>query len=106
MPTDPITPNHPIRRRRHEGKRKHVITFIFSLALTLIAFAAAGSAGAVDPTFTIMLLLVMAVLQVMIQMAFWMHMKDKGHRIPIIGIISGAIIAFTAIVMSVYWVWW
>lgn len=106
MKANPITSNNTTRKHRHEGKQKHIIAFIFSIMLTLIAFAAAGSAGEINSTFTIILLLIMAILQVIMQMVFWMHMKDKGHIIPIVCIISGSVVAFTAILTSIYWIWW
>ncbi|MCE5168593.1 cytochrome C oxidase subunit IV family protein [Paenibacillus profundus] len=106
MTAHDMAPDNSKRRHRHEGKQKHIIAFIFSIVLTLIAFVTVASVGEVNPTFTVILLLVMAVLQVVIQMSYWMHMKDKGHVLPIVFMIGGVIIAFTAIVMSVYWVWW
>lgn len=94
------------RRHKHEGPQKHIIAFIFSIVLTLIAFAAVGAAGEVNTTFIIIILLVMAILQVVIQMGYWMHMKDKGHLLPILFIFGGAFIALTCIIMALYWVWW
>ncbi|MCM3129381.1 MULTISPECIES: cytochrome C oxidase subunit IV family protein [unclassified Paenibacillus] len=92
-------------RHRPEGPEKHIVAFIFSIALTLIAFAAVA-AGGVNNTFTIIILLVMAVLQVIIQMAYWMHMKDKGHLIPLIFMAFGFFVAFTAIITALLWMWW
>ncbi|MBP2001651.1 cytochrome c oxidase subunit 4 [Paenibacillus shirakamiensis] len=92
-------------RHRVEGPQKHVVAFIFSIVLTLIAFAAVA-AGGVNSSFTIILLVVMAVLQVIIQLAYWMHMKDKGHMIPIIFMAGGFFVAFTAVITALYWVWW
>lgn len=92
-------------RDRPEGPEKHIVAFIFSIALTLIAFAAVA-AGGVNNTFTIIILLVMAVLQVIIQMAYWMHMKDKGHLIPLIFMAFGFFVAFTAIITALLWMWW
>lgn len=93
------------RRQRHEGPEKHVIAFIFSIVLTLIAFAAVA-AGEVNVAFTVILLLVMAVLQVLVQLGYWMHMKDKGHMIPIIFMAGGFFVAFLAIIAALYWMWW
>ncbi|GGF93890.1 hypothetical protein GCM10010912_43550 [Paenibacillus albidus] len=92
-------------RHRHEGPQKHIVVFIFSIVLTLIAFAAVA-AGGVNPAFAVVLLLVMAVLQVFVQMGFWMHLKDRGHLIPIIFMIGGFFVAGTSIIMALYWVWW
>ena len=93
------------KRHKHEGPKKHVISFIFSLVLTLLAFATVMS-GEVNTDFIYILLIAMAVGQVAIQMAFWMHMKDRGHLYPIIGIVSGVVVVFTMVIMAVYWVWW
>ncbi|MFD2614903.1 cytochrome C oxidase subunit IV family protein [Paenibacillus gansuensis] len=93
------------RRRRHEGPQKHLIAFVFSLILTLIAFAAVA-AGEMNRNFVLVLLVVMAIGQVLIQLIFWMHMKDRGHLYPIIGLAAGAFVAFTCVIMALYWVWW
>ncbi|MDQ0089269.1 cytochrome c oxidase subunit 4 [Paenibacillus anaericanus] len=93
------------RRHRQEGPQKHVIAFIFSIVLTLIAFAAVA-AGGVNIAFTVVILLVMAVLQVLVQLGYWMHLKDKGHMIPIIFMAGGFFVAGTAIITALYWMWW
>lgn len=100
-----IGSGEPVKRYRHEGPRKHIIAYIFSMLLTLIAFATV-IAGEINTTFTYILLIVMAILQVIIQMSYWMHMKDRGHLFPIIGILSGVFVAFTLVVMAEYWAWW
>ncbi|MDR0271442.1 cytochrome C oxidase subunit IV family protein [Paenibacillus sp.] len=91
--------------RRHEGPQKHIIVFIFSIVLTAIAFAAVA-AGGVNTAFAVSLLLVMAVIQVMVQMGYWMHLKDRDHMMPILFMIGGFFVASTAIVMGLFWVWW
>lgn len=92
-------------RHRPEGPQKHIAAFAFSVVLTLIAFAAVA-AGGVNAAFTVILLLAMAVLQVIVQMGFWMHLKDKGHLMPIIFMLGGFFVAGTCIVMALAWVWW
>lgn len=92
-------------RQRQEGPQKHVIAFIFSIVLTLIAFASVA-AGGVNTAFTVLLLLVMAVLQVLVQLGYWMHLKDKGHMIPILFMAGGFFVAGLAIIAALYWMWW
>ncbi|THF77993.1 cytochrome C oxidase subunit IV family protein [Cohnella fermenti] len=92
-------------RHRVEGPKKHIVTFVLSLVLTLIAFAAVAS-GEINTAFTYIILVGMAVVQVFVQLSFWMHMKDKGHLFPTIGIIFGIIVVFTMVIMAEYWVWW
>ncbi|KWX87345.1 cytochrome C oxidase subunit IV [Paenibacillus riograndensis] len=82
-----------------------MVVFACSVVFTRIAFATVA-AGGVNATFAVILLLVMAVLQVFLQMGFWMHLKDKGHLLPIIFMLGGFFIAGTCIVMALYWVWW
>ncbi len=93
------------KRHRAEGPKKHIVAFVMSLALTIIAFAAV-SAGEINTTFTYIIIVSMAVLQVFVQMAFWMHMKDRGHLFPIIAILGGVFIVFTMVIMALYWLWW
>ncbi|MFS0725964.1 cytochrome C oxidase subunit IV family protein [Paenibacillus sp. 1P07SE] len=93
------------KRHRIEGPQKHIVAYIFSILLTVLAFATVA-AGEINSTFTYILLVVMAILQVFIQMSFWMHMKDRGHIYAIIGIFFGVFVVFTCVVMAEFWVWW
>lgn len=93
------------KRHKVEGPQKHIVAFVMSLALTIIAFAAVA-AGNINTTFTYIILVGMAVIQVFVQMAFWMHMKDRGHLFPKIAIFAGAFVVFTAVITALYWVWW
>lgn len=93
------------QRHKHEGPRKHIVAFIFSILLTIIAFTMVA-AGEVNTSFIYICLLLMAILQVFIQMSFWMHMKDRGHIYPIIGILMGVFVVFTIVIMAEYWAWW
>ncbi|MFD0588748.1 cytochrome C oxidase subunit IV family protein [Paenibacillus sp. GCM10027627] len=102
--------NHPAteqstKRHKVEGPKKHIVSFIFSILLTFIAFATVIS-GEINKDFIYIILLGTAFLQVFVQMAFWMHMKDRGHTYAIIGILTGVFIVFTAVIMAEYWVWW
>lgn len=94
-----------VKRHKVEGPKKHVIAFIFSLLLTFIAFITVMS-GEINTNFVYLVLVGTAILQVFVQMAFWMHMKDRGHTYAIIGILGGVVIVLTCVVMALYWVWW
>ncbi|WP_168119846.1 cytochrome C oxidase subunit IV family protein [Paenibacillus sp. HB172176] len=93
------------RPHRTEGPKKHIIAFICSILLTLVAFATVMS-GEVNKEFIYLILLGTAFLQVFVQMAFWMHMKDRGHTFAIIGILMGIFVVFTVVIMARYWAWW
>ncbi|WP_276356266.1 cytochrome C oxidase subunit IV family protein [Cohnella caldifontis] len=105
-----MSSNHSVsgeeaRRHKVEGPQKHIVAFILSLALTIIAFAAVA-AGDINTTFTYIILVLMAIIQVFVQLAFWMHMKDRGHLFPIICIVAGVFVVFMMVIMAVYWLWW
>ncbi|RCW48920.1 cytochrome C oxidase subunit IV family protein [Paenibacillus prosopidis] len=93
------------KRHKVEGPKKHIIAFIFSVLLTFLAFATVIS-GEINKDFIYIILVGLAVLQVFVQMAFWMHMKDRGHMYAIIGILSGVFIVITCVIMAEYWAWW
>jgi cytochrome c oxidase subunit 4 len=93
------------KRHKVEGPKKHIIAFIFSILLTFIAFATVIS-GEINKDFIYIILVGLAFLQVFVQMAFWMHMKDRGHTFAIIGILTGVFIVFTCVIMAEYWAWW
>lgn len=93
------------KRHKVEGPKKHIIAFLFSVLLTFIAFATVIS-GEINKDFIYIILVGLAVLQVFVQMAFWMHMKDRGHTFAIIGILTGVFIVFTCVIMAEYWAWW
>jgi len=99
------TVTNEAKHHKLEGPQKHIIVYILSLALTIIAFAAVAAGGLGD-TFTYTILVIMAIIQAFSQMAFWMHMKDRGHLFPTIAIISGVVVAFLMVVLAIYWCWW
>jgi cytochrome c oxidase subunit IV len=92
-------------RQRHEGPRNHYLSYIISIVLTMLAFAVVMYGG-LDRSFIIIFLMGLAVIQVIFQLAYWMHMKEKGHLFPIVGLLFGTIIALTAVAAGVYWTFW
>jgi len=94
-----------VKTSRPEGSKKHVIAFVFSILLTFISFALV-MAGEINTDFVYIMLVVLAIIQVFVQMAFWMHMKDKGHGFAIIGILTGVIVVFTCVIMALFWTTW
>lgn len=105
MSNEHTTSEGNAKRHRVEGPQKHIVAFILSLVLTIIAFVTVAS-GEINTNFTYIVLVAMAIVQVFVQLAFWMHMKDKGHMFAIIAILSGCFVVFTMIIMALYWVWW
>lgn len=93
------------RRHKVEGPGKHYITFVISILLTMLAFAAVAF-GDLDPRFVITFIVILAVAQVVFQLAYWMHMKDKGHGLPILFIATGGFVGLFAVIAAEFWMWW
>lgn len=105
MSADQVQASAPKPRHRVEGPKNHYLTYIISIILTMLAFAAVIFGG-MTKAFLLPFLVGLAVVQVIFQLAYWMHMKDRGHVFAIIGISFGVIIALTGVAAAVYWVWW
>jgi cytochrome c oxidase subunit 4 len=93
------------KRHKVESPKNHYLSYIVSILLTMLAFAAVMYGG-LDRSFLIIFLVGLGIVQAIFQLAYWMHMKERGHLFPIVGIIFGAIVAVTAVAAAVYWTWW
>ena len=93
------------KRHKIEGPKKNIIAFAFSILLTLIAFMTVIG-GEINKDLVYIVLIGTAILQVFVQMAFWMHMKERGHTFALIGILCGVFVVLLCVVMAEYWVWW
>ena len=87
-----------------------MLAFALSIVLTALAFLAVAytleEGTHVQHWFVQMFIVFLAFFQAVIQLAFWMHMKDKGHGWPTVFIIMGVVVAFTAIASALFWVWY
>ncbi|MCZ8523236.1 MULTISPECIES: cytochrome C oxidase subunit IV family protein [Paenibacillus] len=95
----------PTERHRLEGPRNHYLSYLISIILTMISFAVVLYGG-LDRSFIIFFIVGIGVVQVIFQLAYWMHMKERGHMFPIAGLAFGAFVALSAVAAAVYWVWW
>src|SRR5690554_3760882 len=106
MENNQATAEQKIRRGKiHEGPRNHFITFGVSIVLTLLAFLAVANVS-LDRTFVMVFIVFLAIVQVIFQLAYWMHVKDRGHLYSIIALSMGAVIAIASFVTAIYWMWW
>ena len=83
---------------------KHqVITFIMMIFLTFIAFVAVWlefSAWFIKP-----FILLLAVVQVIFQLYYFMHMKHKGHETIALFLYSGLLVGLLTVLTFVTIVW-
>lgn len=89
---------------KKDGPKVHIVAFIVSLVLTALAFLAVAY-EVVPIGFTVPFILGLAVVQAAFQLFVWMHLDQKNHEFPRVGIFSGAFVAFITIFVFIFWVW-
>ncbi|WP_413385497.1 cytochrome c oxidase subunit IVB [Bacillus velezensis] len=93
------------KKKNAEEMKYQVISFGLMIGLTLVAFltvAADGIAG----WFTMPFLILLAVIQVIFQLFYFMHMSQKGHEAPSLFLYSGIFVAFITVLAFVTIIWW
>lgn len=93
------------RRKKNAEEMKHqVITFAMMIFLTLLAFFAVGYDG-FSKWFIKPFILLLAVIQVIFQLYYFMHMSKKGHGMISTFIYTGVLIALATILTFTLIVW-
>ena len=92
------------RRRSANEMRGHVTTFAIMIFLTLIAFAMVYSGF--SAYFVVPIILLLAAVQVVLQLYYFMHMSHKGHEAAQLFLYSGVIVAFITVLTMLTAVWW
>jgi cytochrome c oxidase subunit 4 len=93
------------RKKNAEEMRYQVVSFSLMIFLTLIAFAAVAIKG-----FTIWFIapfiILLAAVQVIFQLFYFMHMNHKGHEAPTLFIFSGLLLGLIIVLAFVTIIWW
>lgn len=93
------------RRRKSAGEMKYqVVSFILMMFLTIIAFWAVHAH--LSKWFTIPVILLLAAIQVVFQLFYFMHMNHKHHEGPKLFIFGGALVAFVTVLAFLTIIWW
>ncbi|WP_075617439.1 cytochrome c oxidase subunit IVB [Paenisporosarcina indica] len=92
------------RRRSANEMRGHVTTFAIMIFLTLIAFTMVYAGF--SAYFVVPIILLLAAVQVILQLYYFMHMSHKGHETAQLFLYSGVIVAFITILTMITIVWW
>jgi cytochrome c oxidase subunit 4 len=98
--------NHEQRKPKvkKEGAKTHIVAFVASLVLTALAFVAVAY-EVVPVGFTVPFIIGLAVVQAAFQLFVWMHLDQKGHEFPRVGLFAGAFVVFATVFVFIYWVW-
>ena len=91
--------------KNKEDMNSQLIAFALSIFLTLVAFITIAN-DIIPKTFSAPFILVLAVVQVIYQLYYFMHMKNKGHETPSLFMWSGVVVAIitVAALMTLVWV--
>lgn len=92
------------RRKRKEEMRNQVTTFAIMIFLTLIAFSAV--AAGFSPYFVAPVILLLAGIQVVLQLYYFMHMSEKNHGMSSFFLYVAAFFGFTFILAFLTIIWW
>lgn len=92
------------KKKAAEGMRNQVTVFAIMIFFTFIAFGLVMAGY--SSTLVVPVILLLAVLQVILQLYYFMHWNEKGHGIPQFFMYSGALVAFTMVLAFVTIVWW
>ncbi|MEH7417092.1 cytochrome c oxidase subunit IVB [Neobacillus drentensis] len=93
------------RKKSAEEMRYQVISFALMIFLTLVAFAAVSMKGS-TAWFTVPFIILLAAVQVVFQLFYFMHMSHKGHEAPKLFLFSGLFVGLTAILAFSTIIWW
>lgn len=92
------------RRKAANEMRAHVTTFAIMIFLTLIAFTMVHAGF--SATLVVPIILLLAAVQVVLQLYYFMHMSHKGHEAAQLFLYSGVIVAFITVLTMITIVWW
>ncbi|MCP1124855.1 cytochrome c oxidase subunit IVB [Bacillus sp. AFS018417] len=94
------------RRKKSAEEMKHqVITFGLMIFLTVIAFVAVAYPKTFSPLFSVPLILLLAAVQVIFQLYYFMHMSHKGHEAPSMFLYSGLLVGLITILTFTTLIW-
>lgn len=92
------------RKKSREEMRYNITSFSLMIFLTFLAFACVALKG-FTADFTVPFILLLAIVQVIFQLYYFMHMNKKGHETPSLFLFSGVFVAFLLILAFSTIVW-
>ncbi|MDC3412800.1 cytochrome c oxidase subunit IVB [Aquibacillus sp. 3ASR75-11] len=92
------------RKKNKEEMKQQLITFTLMIVFTLIAFSMV--IFEFDKLYVIPVLLILAVVQVIFQLYYFMHMKNKDHEMPAFMFYGGLTVATITILTLSVITWW
>lgn len=92
------------RRKSAEGMRLQLISFGLMAFLTIISFLAVGYG--LPKSFVVPILLLLASVQALFQLYYFMHASEKGHGMVMFFMYSAMFVAFITVLCYMTIIWW
>lgn len=94
-----------VHKKEHKEEMIHqVISFVLMILFTFIAFGMVVLE--ISSYFVKPILILLAIVQVVFQLYYFMHMKNKGHFMPAMMMYGGLTVAFMTILTFTTIIWW
>ncbi|MFD1957102.1 cytochrome o ubiquinol oxidase subunit IV [Paenibacillus thailandensis] len=94
--------SHDAHGESHGSLKSYVIGFVLSIILTIIPLVVVMN-DMMGETATVVLILAMAILQFVVQLFFFMHLREeKQPRWNVMALVLGLIIVITIVVGSIW----
>jgi cytochrome c oxidase subunit IV len=91
------------RKKNAQEMKMQVTSFMLMIFLTLVAFVTV--AGDFNKYFVVPFILLLAVVQLIFQLYYFMHMSHKGHEAPTLFLYSGALVGFITVLTFLTIIW-
>lgn len=92
------------RKKSKEEMKYQVVSFVLMIFLTLLAFLAVGAE--MSKLFIVPVIILMAVVQCIFQLYYFMHMNHKGHEVASMFLFSGLAVGLITILAFTTIIWW
>ncbi|ART76214.1 cytochrome c oxidase subunit IVB [Sutcliffiella horikoshii] len=92
------------RKKNKEEMKYQVVSFVLMIFLTLLAFLAVGAE--MSKYFIVPFIILMAIVQCIFQLYYFMHMNHKGHETPALFLYSGLAVGLITILAFTTIIWW
>lgn len=93
------------KKRRKEELKRVSITFILMLFLTIASFFAIAYPSLFPTLFSVPFILLLATVQVLFQLYFFMHMSHRGHQMTSLFLYSGLFVGLLTVLAFVTIIW-
>src|SRR5690625_875580 len=96
--------NEFYKKKTQEQMKHQVLTFAMMIAFTIVSFGLV--IADISKLFTTFIILLLALVQVLFQLFYFMHLKEEEHEFPTIMIFAGLFAGSLAVVAMTTITWW